>query len=257
MICRSPRRFPTSRPFRMRGWESRRFPARGERLSARGNDRNGRETRIVRDQSPTCRQSPGRRHLRHRRRGRLTGTGSYHRLVAASQSPPGFSRRPGRRWRLRVGLLLEDAADAMVVSSAVAAARLKVTSVGPILTRIALNDGKTGPVRTAALQALSDLEDPSLAKTVEALFTVSDPGVRGLALRLATRLGGPGAVPLLGAVLEAGRSDRQAAFSGWRIHDPAAAALLSDWMDRLISGKVADGLRLDLVEAAGRLRMPG
>ncbi|MFO1461105.1 MAG: PVC-type heme-binding CxxCH protein [Verrucomicrobiota bacterium] len=152
----------------------------------------------------------------------------------------------------RVGLLLEDAADAVVVSSAVAAARLKVTSVGPILTRIALNDGKTGPVRTAALQALSDLEDPSLAKTVEALFTVSDPGVRGLALRLAARLGGPGAVPLLGAVLESGTdSDRQAAFSGLaRIHDPAAAALLSDWMDRLISGKVADGLRLDLVEAA-------
>lgn len=159
----------------------------------------------------------------------------------------------------RVGLLLHDSADVVVMTAAVAAARLRVASAGPILTRIALDNGKNGPVRTAALQALSDLEDPSLAKSVEVLFTTSDPGVRGLALRLAARLGGPGAVPLLRTVLESGTdSDRQAAFSGLaRIQDPAAAGLLAEWMDRLISGTVADGVRLDLMEAAGASPDPG
>ncbi|MBL9176301.1 MAG: HEAT repeat domain-containing protein, partial [Verrucomicrobiales bacterium] len=157
------------------------------------------------------------------------------------------------------GLLLEDASDAVVVSAAVAAARLRVTAAGPILTRIARDDGRVGTVRSAALQALSDLDDPSLATSVEALFAASDPGVRGLALRLAARLGGPGAVPLLRTVLETGTdSDRQAAFSGLaRIQDPAAAALLSEWMDRLISGTVAAGLQLDLLEAAEVSTDPG
>lgn len=159
----------------------------------------------------------------------------------------------------RVGMLLGDGADAVVMSSAVAVARLRVTSAGPILTRIALDDGKPGSVRTAALQALSDLEDPSLPKSVQALFVASDPGVRGLALRLAARLDGPGVVPLLRAVLENGTdSDRQAAFSGLaRIQDPAAATLLSEWMDRLISGKVVAGLQLDLMEAAEASSDPG
>jgi quinoprotein glucose dehydrogenase len=159
----------------------------------------------------------------------------------------------------RVGWLLEDGSDAVVTAAAVAAARLRVTAAGPTLTRIARDDGKSGPVRSAALQALSDLGDSSLPQSVEALFAASDPGVRGLALRLAARLGGPGAVPLLRTVLETGTdSDRQAAFSGLaRIQDSAAATLLSEWMDRLITGTVATGLQLDLLEAAEASSDPG
>jgi quinoprotein glucose dehydrogenase len=148
--------------------------------------------------------------------------------------------------------LLQDPSHSVVAETASAAAALKLNAAGPTLNTLARETRRPARVRIAALRALAELQDPQLPATVDALFATPDPEVRGLALRLAARLSGPAALPLLARVLENGTaSDQQAAFAGLtRLTDPLATALLSTWMDRLLAGTVAPAIQLDLLEAA-------
>ncbi|MBN8249363.1 MAG: HEAT repeat domain-containing protein, partial [Verrucomicrobia bacterium] len=186
--------------------------------------------------------------------GRDRVTGLWRPLVfQRSDSDARDALRPG------LGSLLASPAPALVADAASAAAALQIREVAPTLAALTLDARRPAGVRTTALQALATLEDPSLPQTLDPLFADADPAVRSLALRLAARANGPGAFALLRRVLDTGSdSDRQAAFAGLaRLEHPEVAALLGQWMERLLAGTVPPAVQLDLLEAATARSDPG
>ena len=106
-------------------------------------------------------------------------------------------------------------------------------------------------VATAALAAMDTLNDARLAQAVDQAIRQGKGSLRRRAIELLSRR--PDAVTQLEKLLADGDiADQQAVLTALgRIEGQASDAILSSWMDRLLSGDVAPALRLDLLEAAG------
>ena len=106
--------------------------------------------------------------------------------------------------------------------------------------------------RIRALESLASLGTDRLGPLLDEVSDDPQAPVRATALRLATQLAGPDAVPRLRRVLDQGSpSDQQAALTALaRIHNEDSRRLRTEWMERLLAGKAPAPLHLEILEAA-------
>ncbi len=113
-----------------------------------------------------------------------------------------------------------------------------------------MSDKSLAPdVRIGALKAMAAHKDPHLADAVRSALTDTKPALRREAINLEISL--PDAVSHLDALLTSGSvSDQQAVFNTLAlVQGPAIDQILSNWMDKLLAGKVAPEVALDLLDA--------
>jgi putative membrane-bound dehydrogenase-like protein len=125
---------------------------------------------------------------------------------------------------------------------------------GPQLAKLANDAAQDAKVRRAALAALAAVKGPGLGDAAKAALDSVDAGLRTEALGILASVGGAGAdaLPLLAKALE-GKNVREqqsvlAILGGMKA--PAAADIITKWMERLAAGQVPPALQLDVLEAA-------
>jgi quinoprotein glucose dehydrogenase len=114
-----------------------------------------------------------------------------------------------------------------------------------------VSDATASPdVRSAALDALASLNGPRTAEAVNMGLDQGKGVFRQTAIRLLAKL--PDAVTRLNQTLQTGSvSDQQMVLRTLaNVDGPAVEQIQSQWMDRLLGGKVAPELQLDLLETA-------
>lgn len=136
------------------------------------------------------------------------------------------------------------------------AARLAATygiqDVEPFLLEIARDAVNAGSERVAALSALDSLKSKELRPLVDASLKDADSSVRAEARRILAGIDPGRAVPLLAETMDSDTvPEQQAAISVLAsLKRDDADAVLGRWLDRLVQRKVADGIQLDLLDAA-------
>jgi quinoprotein glucose dehydrogenase len=137
-------------------------------------------------------------------------------------------------------------------------ARLGIREVGPALVELVADRKRSPQVRVETLRALAALKDPRLPGVVKFALADAEPRLRAEGRRVLAGLDARRALPELEKALRHGTTvEKQVAFAtlgGMSL--PAADAELARWLDRLLAGKVAPEVRLDLLEAAGRRSDP-
>jgi quinoprotein glucose dehydrogenase len=135
-----------------------------------------------------------------------------------------------------------------------AAARLGIKEGGQAAFALVTDAKQPGNVRTEALKALSTLKSSRLEEAVALAAADPDERLRQEATQIQARLKPSGALATLRTKLENGTlREQQNAFATLAtIPGGGADELLGQWMDRLLAGKVAAPLQLDLLEAAGK-----
>ena len=148
--------------------------------------------------------------------------------------------------------LLRD--PAVAAATAKAAGQLKLTSCSPALVGLVNDAAAKANARTAALDALAQMEAPELEAAVEGIGSDAPVPLRKRAVELLSKTAPDKAVPVLATLVEnASLGERQAAFRALGdIRHASATAVLRTWMGRLAAGDVPAGVQLDLIEAAGR-----
>lgn len=132
------------------------------------------------------------------------------------------------------------------------AARLGIREVGPLLYRLFGDVRRPWGVRVHALAALDALQDARLEKAMTMALADADPHVRSEGRRILAQVRPDDAIAVLAKALTTGTViDQQGAFRTLAtIKGPKADTVLADWLDRLLAGKVALPVQLDLLEAA-------
>lgn len=148
--------------------------------------------------------------------------------------------------------LLGNAPDAVLLEAAALAGVLQLSEAEPFLSAIVRRTQAAAATRVRALDSLASFNRERLGPLLDEVSNDPQPAVRATALRLATQLGGPDAVPRLRRVLDqGGPSDQQAALTALaRIHTQDSLRLRTEWMERLLAGNAPAPLHLDILEAA-------
>ena len=123
-----------------------------------------------------------------------------------------------------------------------------------LLAALALEPSQPDPARSQALDALDRLNDPRRLDTAARALILPGPRSRTAALRVLAKADPAAAIAPVEDRLKNGSSlEQQGAIAILAaMPEKAARRLLLDWLDRLIAGKVAPEIQLDLVEAAAR-----
>jgi quinoprotein glucose dehydrogenase len=147
--------------------------------------------------------------------------------------------------------LIQSGADRLRVAAASTAAALKLTSAGYALLAAVHAGGPASP-RVEALRALAALKDPRLADAVQAAQADASEALRREALRFQSQLTPAGALTQIERALESGTlGEKQSAVAALgAMKSKEADAILLQWLDKLVAGKVEPELQLDLIEAA-------
>jgi quinoprotein glucose dehydrogenase len=134
------------------------------------------------------------------------------------------------------------------------AAKLGIKEIGPVLFDLVADQKSPVQVRVETLRALVTLKDQRLARAIELALGDADAMLRTEGRRLLARRDPGRAVGLLEKALEKGAVvERQGALAALaEIKKPAADAVLSRWLDKLLAGKAPAEIHLDLLEAAAR-----
>ena len=113
--------------------------------------------------------------------------------------------------------------------------------------------------RIEGLKALEALQDKTLRHAIDLALHDKEPKLRAEGCRTLTRVEpAKGLATLEGMLSHGTEPEQQGALRILaEVKTPAADALLSSWLDKLLSGKVALPLQLDLLEAAGRRTAAG
>jgi quinoprotein glucose dehydrogenase len=136
------------------------------------------------------------------------------------------------------------------------AGRLGVKEIGPTLSHL-LGDAHTSPItRVQAIEALDALDDSQLSKAISVALGDADPRVRNAGRRVLVKRQPSTAAAELRTVLDKGQLiEQQTALALLGdLPDPAADKILSLCLDRLLAGKIAGEIRLELLDASGRRR---
>ena len=145
--------------------------------------------------------------------------------------------------------LLTNSSPVVQAALAKSAAALGLTEAGPQLMRLAGNTALPAGPRVAALQALAAMAVPLPADLSEKLRADRSPEVKRALL--STDQGGQSVKALADSLAQGSQADRQNALAALgRIQSPEAAAILIDRMKVLVAGRVAEELKLDVLEAA-------
>lgn len=156
--------------------------------------------------------------------------------------------------------LLTNAPVAVRIGAAEAAAGLGLTNAGPLLTALLKDSAAPAPARAAALRSLAqiDLKAAGLKDLVALASRDTAEAVRLEASRITVLIDPADAVSQLAAKVKSGSlAEQQAAFENLgKLGSPAADAVISDWLDKLMAREVSNEVMLDLVEAARRRNSP-
>jgi quinoprotein glucose dehydrogenase len=147
-----------------------------------------------------------------------------------------------------------SAPDRVRAEGAGLAARFGIREVGPALLALVAERARSPQVRVETLRALAALKDARLDEALKLALADEEPRLRAAGRRVLAGLRPAEALPELEKALERGTTvERQQAFAtlgGMKVR--GADPVLARWLDRLLAGKVAPEVRLDLLEAAGR-----
>ncbi len=154
--------------------------------------------------------------------------------------------------------ILDNAPETVRVAALDAAAALGVRSAAGDILRIVLDSQASPRIRAASLDALNRLDPARLGVAVEKAATDSSELLRSKAVSLLGALGHDKAMNALKHILANGSvAEKQNAFGTLATMKGAeATGLIREWLDRLLSGKAAPALHLDILEAAAKLRDP-
>ncbi|MBX9624319.1 MAG: HEAT repeat domain-containing protein [Gemmataceae bacterium] len=140
-------------------------------------------------------------------------------------------------------------------------AKLGIKEVGPLLAASVRDVRATATSRADALLALATLKDPSLAEVVAYARASDVPKLRAAALTVRGQTDPAGLMKDLPGLLKddaASGEEKQAGFGVLGgLKDPAADALLAEWVTAVATGTVPPELRLDILEAAEARKKPG
>jgi len=134
-----------------------------------------------------------------------------------------------------------------------------VRDVEPFLLEIVKDGVNVGSERVAAIKALETLKSPHLRDVVEKALTDGDPTLRSEARRLLSGLDPARAVKLLAESMDGSSiPEQQSAIAVLAtIQRDDADDVLDQWLQRLVQMKVAEGIQLDLLEAAQARKTKG
>jgi quinoprotein glucose dehydrogenase len=137
-------------------------------------------------------------------------------------------------------------------SAAKLAGQYGIRDVEPFLLEIAKDAVNVGSERVAALNALESLQSPHLKSVVDASLMDADSLVRAEARRLLVAIDPGRAVKLMGETMDGDSiTEQQAAIKVLAtVKRDDADRVLTEWLHRLVRGKVSDSIQLDLLEAA-------
>jgi len=148
--------------------------------------------------------------------------------------------------------VLNDPEEGIQASAAIAAGKLQIKSVSPLLLEIATAESRAVSVRIEAMKALAELKEQKLLDAIKTALASSHGDLRMEALTIVGTFDPVVALPLLEATL--GRPnipEKQTALQVLaKMKLPAADALISKSMDSLLAGKVEPEVQLDVIDAA-------
>jgi quinoprotein glucose dehydrogenase len=154
--------------------------------------------------------------------------------------------------------LLKTAPSDVRHTAARAAAELRIREAGPALAALVTDPKQSDRNRAAALSALDSLEDAGRLAAAERALVLQGSRTRTEALRVLAKIDPAVAIaPVQDSLLHGTPAERQGAIAVLAaMPGDAPRRALLDWLDRLIAGKVASEIQLDLLEAAGRRNEP-
>jgi quinoprotein glucose dehydrogenase len=143
--------------------------------------------------------------------------------------------------------------------AAATTAQLGLKEAGPMLVSLVQDQHLPVTTRIEGLKALEALQDKTLRHAIDLALHDKEPKLRAEGCRTLTRVEpAKGLATLEGMLSHGTEPEQQGALRILaEVKTPAADALLSSWLDKLLSGKVALPLQLDLLEAAGRRTAAG
>ncbi len=136
--------------------------------------------------------------------------------------------------------------------------QLEVAGAADTLFAVVQDDRHDPETRAAALRALDQIKDPRLAAAVAAASASPAAALRLAALPISTRLAPEAAAPVLANLARRGDvAEQKAALrSLGRLRHPSADVLLAEMLDALDRGEVAPAVQLELITAASRRDAP-
>ncbi|HEX3987911.1 MAG TPA: PVC-type heme-binding CxxCH protein [Verrucomicrobiae bacterium] len=148
--------------------------------------------------------------------------------------------------------ILEDAPEAVQLAAIVAAQKLSLTATAPLLFNLASNTQVSAKLRVASLETLGDFHDSRLQEAVQMSMADGDQTVREAGMKLLAQINPDDAVKALASVLQQGtvREKQSALTELGTLKGQAPDQLIAEWLGKLIDGKAAKELQLDIVEAA-------
>jgi quinoprotein glucose dehydrogenase len=154
--------------------------------------------------------------------------------------------------------LLKDASPGLQQSVAILAARLKIQSAGDSLFGVAMNAKATPASRISAIRGLAALKDPRLLEVARAAARDPNPNLRSQGLQALAGADPAAVVTAIAEIVNTGKPvEKQGALSALaQVKSPAAAALISNLLDRLLAGGAAPEIQLEILDAARRANTP-
>ena len=150
------------------------------------------------------------------------------------------------------------AQDTLAAKSAFACKQLGFADAAPALVTLVDDRNRSASARTAALQALAELDQDLAAARLVAIGKDDPTELRNAAVALYADREPEKAAPVLASLCEhATTKERQQAFrSLGALKHASAATILAAQLDRLLQGQLDAEVRLDLVEAARQRAEP-
>jgi quinoprotein glucose dehydrogenase len=154
----------------------------------------------------------------------------------------------------RLGELLDDPVAGVVDGAVALIGVFQETAHTEKLRSLLLDPARSGASRASVLNVLSKMKVDGFPELLHAALKDKNKELSSSAAKLVAKLPASEALELSSRMFERGTvSDAQNAVQTLvQLKSEAAVALLEQWMDRLLAGKVALGVQLDLLEAANK-----
>jgi quinoprotein glucose dehydrogenase len=153
--------------------------------------------------------------------------------------------------------ILGTGSDKVLQAGARVAGRLGINEVDSTMVALAADAKRSPDTRVQALRALERLHAKQLNGSMTAALDDHEPAIRADGRRILAKLRPAEAIAPLTAALTNGETiERQSALATLAtMKNSQADALLSQWLDKLLAGRVPPDMQLDLLEAAAARRI--
>lgn len=156
--------------------------------------------------------------------------------------------------RPHLGALLDDSVPAVVDAAVVVVGDCADAAHGEKIRALFMDPSRSGASRAAMLNVLSKLKVSGLSEILHTSLRDKNKELSSTATKLVGQLPVAEVLDLSARMFEKGSvSEAQIAVQTvLQLKTASADPLLEQWMDRLLAGKVAAGVQLDLLEAASK-----